>query len=167
MRPCCYRGVHVHEPQARIADGDAVDGLLEQLPEIALALTKRRVAALAVGDVARDAEHRGHTTPFVTQGHRVCLEPARRALQPCHAELERAARVSAHDALVKRAKLRPVLLSDQLEYGPPLDLIEGVGLEHLQARRIQHEQRTVGVEQCDALGLRVDDRREQPLALVH
>ena len=68
------------------------------------------------------------------------------------------------DLFRKCEKGIPVRLGDQGTYTLPFHLLKGIGLYHVQPRPVHHQQPGVAVEEFDALGLRVYDGIQEPLA---
>ena len=105
----------------------------------ALAVAQRLIGAAAFRDVVRHAQQAGDLPLRIAQRHCLRLEPAPRALQADHLELESAA-VALHDLSMQSAEGRAIRRRDELDERLTLGLFERLGLEHRQARGVHLEQ---------------------------
>ena len=123
--------------ETRLEDADGSDVGERVIP--ALAVAQRLIGAAAFRDVVRHTQQAGDLPLRIAQRHCLRLEPAPRALQADHLELESAA-VALHDLSMQNAEGRAIRRRDELDERLTLGLFERLGLEHRQARGVHLEQ---------------------------
>ena len=123
--------------ETRLEDADGSNVGERVIP--ALAVAQRLIGAAACRDVVRHAQQAGDLPLQIAQRHCLRLEPAPRALQADHLELESAA-VALHDLSMQYAEGRAIRRRDELDERLTLGLFEGLGFEHRQARGVHLEQ---------------------------
>ena len=123
--------------ETRLEDADRSNVGERMIP--ALAVAQRLIGAAAFCDVVRHAQQAGEVPLQIAQRHCLRLEPAPRALQAHHLELESAA-VALHDLSMQNAEGRAIRRRDELDERLTLGLFERLGFEHRQARGVHLEQ---------------------------
>jgi hypothetical protein len=129
-----------------------------------LRLAELLLEALALRHVAGDGERAEDLAVGAVEWHGVRLHAPAGAFQPDELEVEAAPAAGDH---VGREIVEglAVLGCDHVAHDRSGDLLEGVGLDHLQAGPVHLEERAVRGDELHALGLRLDDRLEEVLAL--
>ena len=123
--------------ETRLEDADGSDVGERVIP--ALAVAQRLIGSAAFRDVVCHAQQAGDLPLRIAQRHCLRLEPAPRALQADHLELESAA-VALHDLSMQNAEGRAIRRRDELDERLTLSLFERLGLQHRQARGVHLEQ---------------------------